>query len=146
MLERSHTHHEGGEMKYLLTFGAVLAALVVAGTSAAGPAVKDPRVPALQKRIAALESQVGTLQQQVQHDELVVTCGFATQQAYNIVNLNLWATLVGASPYSGPGPDDGGACSKLGVPAPSVRSLAAHGSLAPLESALRSQLRLARTH
>jgi hypothetical protein len=130
-------------MKWLITLVAMAMTLVVVGTSAAGSAAKDPRVPALQKKVTALESQVATLQQQVQHDELVVTCGFATQAAYNIANLNLWAAVAGAPAYSGPAPDDGGACAKLGLPAPNARVLAGHSSLGALQGALRSQLRLA---
>ena len=64
-------------MKWLITLATLAMVLVVAGTSAAGSGGKDPRVPALQKKVTALQAQVGTLQQQVQHDEDVVTCGFA---------------------------------------------------------------------
>jgi hypothetical protein len=126
-------------MKWLTTLAALVAVLAVAGTSAAGSAAKDPRVPALQKQVAALTSQATTLQAQVQHDELVVTCGFATQQAYNIANLNLWATVAGMAPYSGPAPNDGGACAKLGLPAPSARSLAAHSPVGALQALIRKQ-------
>ena len=133
-------------MKWLTAIAALATVLAVVGTSAAGSAAKDPRVPALQKKVAALDAEVTTLQQQVQHDELVVTCGFATQQAYNIANLNLWATLVSAPQYSGPQPNDGGACAKLGLPPPAARSLSAQGTTAGLQSALRQQLRLFRMH
>jgi hypothetical protein len=130
-------------MKWLTTLMALATVLALAGTSMAGSAAKDPRVPALQKKVAALTSQVATLQQQVQHDELVVTCGMATQDSYNIANLNLWFTLLNQPLYSGPAPNDGGACAKLGLPAPTARTLAAQGSLGSLQAALRTQLRLA---
>jgi hypothetical protein len=126
-------------MKWLTAIAALATVLAVAGTSAAGSAAKDPRVPALQKQVAAL-------QQQVQHDELVVTCGAATQQAYNIANVNLWATLLDSPQYSGPQPDDGGACAKLGLAPPASRSLSAQTSTAGLQSVLRQQLRLFRMH
>jgi hypothetical protein len=123
-------------MKWMTALAALATVLAVAGTSAASSAAKDPRVPALQRQVATLTSQLTTLQQQVQHDELVVTCGFTTQQAYNIANLNLWAAVAGMAPYSGPAPNDGGACAKLGLPAPSARSL---------QAAMRSQLQLVQT-
>ena len=107
---------------------------------------KDPRVPALQAKVAALSSQVTALQQQVAHDELIVTCGFATQASYNIANLNLWAALLNVPPYNGPAPNDGGACAKLGLPAPAARSLSAQTSLGSLQSVVRQQLRLFRAH
>ena len=133
-------------MKWLITFVALTMVLVVAGTSAAGSAAKDPRVSALQKRVTGLETQVATLQQQVQHDELVTTCGFATQDAYDILNLNLWATLLGAPGYSGPPANDNGACAKLGLPAPSTRALAGQNSLGALRGALQNQVRLTVLH
>jgi hypothetical protein len=129
-------------MKWLITLAALATVLVVAGTSAAGSTAKDPRVPALQKKVTALETQIATLQQQVQHDELVLTCGFAQQDAYNILNLNLWATLLGVAAYNGPAPNDGGACSKLGLPAPSSRTLPGHSSLGAIAGVLGAQLRL----
>jgi hypothetical protein len=132
-------------MKWLTTLAALATVLVVAGTSAASSTAKDPRVPALQRQVATLTSQVTTLQQQVQHDELVVACGFATQEAYDIANLNLWAAVLDQAPYGGPAPDDGGACAKLGLPAPSARSLASHSSVGALQAAIRSQLHLVRT-
>ncbi len=133
-------------MKWLTTLVALAMVLVVAGTSVAGSAAKDPRVPALQKKVTGLQAQVATLQQQVQHDELVITCGFATQDAYNILNLNLWATLLGVPGYSGPSPNDNGACAQVGMPAPSARTLAGHSSLGALQGVLRNQLRLTRVH
>jgi hypothetical protein len=131
-------------MKWLTTLVAIAGVLALAGTSTAGSAGKDPRVPALQKQVVSLTKQVATLQQQVQHDELVVTCGFATQMAYNTSNLDLWATLLSQPPYSGPQPNDGGACAKVGQPAPTVRTLSALGSVGSLQAALRTRFKLAR--
>ena len=133
-------------MKWLITLATLAMVLVVAGTSAAGSGGKDPRVPALQKKVTALQAQVGTLQQQVQHDEDVVTCGFATQDAYNIANLNLWAAALGVAGYTGPPANDNGACAKVGMPAPSARALAGQSSLGALRGVLQNQLRLARVH
>lgn len=127
-------------MKRLLIAIAVGALLAVPATAGAATAAKDPRVPALQQKVNTLQSQVATLQQQVQHDELVIACGFATQDAYNISNLNLWAALLDVAPYNGPGPNDGGACAKLGLPAP--RSFASHSVLGVLNQAVRTALRL----
>src|SRR2546421_3973744 len=142
----SSTRKGDGSMKWLITLAALAVVLVVAGTSAAGSAAKDPRVPALQKKVTGLETQVATLQQQVQHDEFVMTCGFATQDAYNILNLNLWATLLGVAGYSGPPANDNGACAKVGMPPPSARALAGQSSLGALRAVLQNQLRLARAH
>jgi hypothetical protein len=133
-------------MKGLTAVAALTVVLAVVGTSAAGSAAKDPRVPALQSKVAALSSQVATLQQQVQHDELVIACGFATQVGYNIANLDLWAAVFNMPPYNGPGPNDGGACAKLGLPAPTTRSLSAQTSRGSLQAMLREQLRLVRVH
>jgi hypothetical protein len=129
-------------MKWLMTLAVLATVLLVAGTAAAGSTAKDPRVPALQKKVTALGTQIGILLQQVQHDELVLACGFAQQDAYNILNLNLWATLLGVPAYNGPGPNDGGACAKLGLPAPSSRSLASRSPLGAIAGLLGTQLRL----
>jgi len=125
-----------------LFLGIAVAALLAAPASAgAATAAKDPRVPALQQKVNALQGQVATLQQQIQHDELVVACGFATQDAYNIANLNLWAALLSAPAYSGPGPDDGGACAKLGLPAP--RTFASYSGFGILGQVVRAAVSLA---
>lgn len=131
-------------MKQLLIGIAAAVALAVPATAGAATAAKDPRVPALQQKVTALQSQVTTLNQQVQHDELVIACGFAHQDAYNIANLNLWAALLNAPAYSGPGPDDGGACAKLGLPAP--RALASHSVLGVLNAAVRTAISLRSAH
>jgi hypothetical protein len=96
--------------------------------------------------VTALQGLVTKLQQQVDRDELVIACGFATQASYNIANLDLWATLLGLPTYSGPAPNDGGACAKLGLPAPSERSLSSHSPLGALEGVLRNQVRLTPAH
>jgi hypothetical protein len=127
-------------MKGLLIAIAAGALLAVPATAGAATAAKDPRVPALQQKVNTLQSQVATLQQQVQRDELLIACGFATQDAYNIANLNLWAALLNVPPYNGPGPNDGGACSKLGLPAP--LSFASHSVLGVLNQAVHTALRL----
>ena len=127
-------------MKRLLIGIAAAAALAVPASAGAATAAKDPRVPALQQKVNALQSQVTALQQQVQHDELVIACGFATQDAYNIANLNLWAALLNVAPYNGPGPNDGGACAKLGLPAP--RALASHSVLGTLNAVVHTAISL----
>jgi hypothetical protein len=127
-------------MKRLLIAVVAGALLAVPATAGAATAAKDPRVPALQQKVNALQGQVATLQQQVQKDELVIACGFATQDAYNIANLNLWAALLNAPQYSGPGPNDGGACAKLGLPAP--RAFASYSVFGVLSQAVHTALRL----
>jgi hypothetical protein len=127
-------------MKRLLICVAAAALLAIPATAGAATAAKDPRVPALQQKVNALQSQVSTLQNQITHDELVIACGFAHQDAYNIANLDLWAALLNAPKYSGPGPDDGGACAKLGLPAP--RAFASHSVYGVLSAAVRTAISL----
>ena len=127
-------------MKRLFLGIAVAALLAVPASAGAASSAKDPRVPGLQQKVNALQGQVTTLQQQVQHDELVIACGFATQDAYNIANLNLWSALLNAPAYSGPGPDDGGACAKLGLPAP--RAFASYRGFGMLGQVIRAAMGL----
>jgi hypothetical protein len=90
--------------------------------------------------VTALQGQVTALQQQVHHDELVSACSSAHQDAYNIANLNLWTAVLRVPAYNGPAPDDGGACAKLGLPAP--RAFASHSVFGVLSSAVRVAISL----
>ena len=106
-------------MKWLITLVALATVLIVAGTSAAGSAGKDPRVPALQKQVTALATQVTTLQQQVQHDELVTTSKPAVAQPSALSSDRYpWRLAGGAAtdptrgnPELCPGPGRVSACS-----------------------------------
>jgi hypothetical protein len=106
----------------------VLAILVVVisviSVQAAG-AASDPRVPALQRKVAALNEAVVELQRVVTTQSQMLqraidteTCHYVYQFHINVSVYNIFATLIGVAPYNGGVPSDGGACQRIGVATP----------------------------
>lgn len=106
-------------MKHLtLTICLLLTALVATSAATASPVARDPRVPALQRQVQTLQHQLGTVTQAVLRDEDIATCRWAYQSHINFGFLNLFAAMLGASPYQDTTPSDNGACQRVGMNPP----------------------------
>jgi hypothetical protein len=116
----------------------VVAALSITATAAAA---SDPRVPALQRKVAQQQRQIATLTNAVLHDEDLATCRAVYQSHLNYGFLNLFSIMLGYPQVSDTTPSDNGACQRVGIQPPSRRSLQARldpfGSLVTL--ALRAR-------
>ena len=104
---------------------AVAIALLSATSAQASTTARDPRVPALQRTVAALSAKVLALQAQVDqnanalnHEIDLGTCRFVYQSHFNFVVLNVFATIIGSGGYPDSTPSDAGACSRVGITPP----------------------------
>lgn len=124
--------------KLMLLISAALV-LALAGTAAAAPSARDPRVPTLQRQVRSLQTQVTELQNVVNNNATVLNravdladCRFVYQFRFNVAVLDIFAAMFGAAPYSGGFPSDNGACARVGI-SPPTRLLAGRSPLTALK-------------
>lgn len=118
-------------MKAVIT-AALIAALTLV-LSGVAQAASDPRVPALQRKVAALTKAV-------LYDEDLSTCHWTYQSHINYGFLNLFEDLIyGAAQTADSTPSDKGACQRVGMNPPAYRS-AASVKLDPFGSLVSLQL------
>jgi len=111
--------------------------------SSSATAARDPRVPALQKQVAALQHQVA-------FDEALAECRWTTQLDIDIDVNNIFAAMFNLAPYSGPIPNDRGTCAAVGLPSPqpprALSSASPFGAFSAFQrQAARTAEHLART-
>jgi hypothetical protein len=113
--------------KLALFVSIILAALIAASTVSA--ATRDPRVPALQRQVAALNARLAQAVQIINHNADVMDCNTAWYNEDWNVNWQLWSLLLNMMPPPLFDISDNGACTRIGRTPPSgVRTLAAHRS------------------
>jgi hypothetical protein len=98
----------------------IIAALVLIPAAAtAASAAKDPRVPALQREVKALQAQISqnatALNQQMDQS----TCKWAYQSHFNFGVLNIFALMLGQPQIDDTTASDNGACARTGIAPPS---------------------------
>jgi hypothetical protein len=120
--------------KLMLVIGLVLVILVAASATGAAPAGSDPRVPALQRRVATVEQQLAALTNAVQHNADLDACLWTYQSHFNYAMLALWAALLDQPAPQDRTGSDNGACGRVGITPPSSRRTA---GLSPLEAVAR---------
>lgn len=103
-------------MKVLLILVAGFA-LAAPTAASAGTAAKDPRVPALQRQVAALTTQVAEIRSHVQKQELAFSCFVATQLNIDLGFLNIFNAMFG-QPNDPTHISDNGSCAAIGAPTP----------------------------
>ena len=123
--------------RFILAGGvALLATLALAASATAASEARDPRVPALQRQVAALNSQVKTLQQNLVAVAATEACDNTWQTALTITLSDLVFAIIDEPPYSGTWPSSNGACAAIGRSDPTqpsgLRDLRAlHGAALP---------------
>jgi hypothetical protein len=107
----------------IITFVAIVAALSIIGTAAASSTARDPRVPALQQKIAALQAQVSQNAKVLNQQIDLSTCRWTYQSHFNYGVLNIFAIMIGEAQTPDNTPSDNGACARVGMNPPRFLSV-----------------------
>lgn len=108
----------------------LVALLALVGASSASAANRDPRVAPLQRQVQALTQRVNSLVEVVNrnadainHNGDLGDCRFAYQIRFNRAVVNLFAAILNAPQDNSPLPSDNGACQRVGIAPPLLRTL-----------------------
>lgn len=97
---------------------ALAAALSLTAVATAGTVARDPRVPALQAKVAALQAQVNQNANVLNAQIDLNACKWTYQSHFNYAVLNIFATIIGTAGYPDQTASDNGACSRVGISPP----------------------------
>lgn len=93
----------------------IIAALVLIPAAAtAASAAKDPRVPALQREVKALQAQVSHNATALNQEMDQSTCKWAYQSHFDFGVLNIFALMLGQPQIADTTGSDNGACARTG--------------------------------